>query len=110
MSWLLVTFVILLILFGRGLTRGIRLSRDNRSVTHPECGHCGYDVRGLPTFICPECGRDLREVGILTPGTFRPPKPDSLEAKLMKPMPAWVSWAVVIGVIGLMAFLRLAVL
>ncbi|MDB5321315.1 MAG: Adenylate cyclase [Phycisphaerales bacterium] len=28
------------------------------------CGRCGYDVRGLPTFFCPECGSDLREVGI----------------------------------------------
>ncbi len=22
------------------------------------CGNCGYDVRGLPTTICPECGLD----------------------------------------------------
>jgi hypothetical protein len=29
------------------------------------CGRCGYDVRGLPTFACPECGADLREVGIV---------------------------------------------
>jgi class 3 adenylate cyclase len=29
------------------------------------CGHCGYAVTGLTTFTCPECGRDLREVGIV---------------------------------------------
>ena len=28
------------------------------------CGNCGYNVRGLTTFKCPECGQDLREVGI----------------------------------------------
>jgi class 3 adenylate cyclase len=31
----------------------------------PTCGHCGYAVMGLETFICPECGSDLREVGIV---------------------------------------------
>ncbi len=28
------------------------------------CGKCGYSVRHLTTFSCPECGADLREVGI----------------------------------------------
>src|SRR5687768_14177467 len=31
------------------------------------CGSCGYDVRGLSTSICPECGRDLYEVGVRIP-------------------------------------------
>ena len=31
------------------------------------CGGCGYDARGLPTPICPECGADLRVVGTLDP-------------------------------------------
>lgn len=29
-----------------------------RTVNHPVCSHCGYDVRGLPTQTCPECGRE----------------------------------------------------
>jgi class 3 adenylate cyclase len=29
------------------------------------CGRCGYAVTGLTTFTCPECGSDLREVGIV---------------------------------------------
>src|SRR4051812_8979326 len=29
------------------------------------CGQCGYSVRGALTFTCPECGSDLREVGIV---------------------------------------------
>jgi hypothetical protein len=33
----------------------------------PSCGRCGYAVRGLLGLTCPECGADLREVGIVTP-------------------------------------------
>mgnify|MGYP005845222723 CR=1 FL=1 len=29
-----------------------------------QCGRCGYPVRGVSTLNCPECGADLREVGI----------------------------------------------
>lgn len=32
------------------------------------CGRCGYSARGLTTFTCPECGSDLREIGIFVPG------------------------------------------
>lgn len=32
----------------------------------PACGRCGYCVRGIPGIVCPECGSDLREVGIVT--------------------------------------------
>ncbi|HEY7119375.1 MAG TPA: adenylate/guanylate cyclase domain-containing protein [Tepidisphaeraceae bacterium] len=32
----------------------------------PACGNCGYRVRGLPSFTCPECGSDLRQVGIVS--------------------------------------------
>jgi hypothetical protein len=42
-----------------------------RKVSIPSCRACGYAVKGLPSFICPECGSDLREVGIDTPGAGR---------------------------------------
>ena len=29
------------------------------------CGACGYPVHGLSSFACPECGGDLRDVGIV---------------------------------------------
>lgn len=29
------------------------------------CGKCGYNVTGLTVFDCPECGCDVREVGIV---------------------------------------------
>ncbi len=41
----------------------LSLQRRNTS-TDAACGHCGYKVQGLPTDICPECGSDLRKVGI----------------------------------------------
>ena len=31
----------------------------------------GYAMHSLPSFTCPECGSDLREVGIDTPGAVR---------------------------------------
>ena len=30
----------------------------------PSCGACGYDTTGLTSLTCPECGADLRAVGI----------------------------------------------
>lgn len=37
------------------------------------CGRCGYDTRGLPSATCPECGGDLREVGVVRAHSLRPP-------------------------------------
>lgn len=35
------------------------------------CGACGYQVQGLQSMSCPECGADLREVGIVPLDTGR---------------------------------------
>jgi hypothetical protein len=43
----------------------LKLAR--KPVTSPSCGKCGYEVAGLEVLRCPECGGDLREVGINTP-------------------------------------------
>ena len=40
-------------------------------VKEPSCGQCRYSVSGLDALRCPECGGDLREVGILTPSMRR---------------------------------------
>ncbi len=49
----------------------IFLIRRRRSVPPPDsegsCGRCGYLVKGLTTFTCPECGSDLRQVGLIHP-------------------------------------------
>lgn len=41
-------------------------------ITAPLCGRCRYDVTGLPSDVCPECGANLHEVGILKPGSVKP--------------------------------------
>jgi len=48
--------------------------RAGRSAaTAATCGKCGYIVSGLPTFTCPECGSDLRVVGIVPVREAREP-------------------------------------
>lgn len=47
-------------------------------VERPSCGSCKYPVEGLPTFICPECGSDLRHVGIVTPQTMQREMPRAM--------------------------------
>ena len=64
---LILLFVIgLLAVAAVGLFGGLR---GGRRVTEPVCAKCGYGVRGLPSFTCPECGADLREAGIHAPGS-----------------------------------------
>lgn len=46
---------------------------QNASHGLPGCGQCGYPTRGISELICPECGADLRKVGIAKPGEGRSP-------------------------------------
>jgi class 3 adenylate cyclase len=48
--------------------------KGRRPGSDPACGKCGYAVRGLTTFVCPECGADLREVGIIPPAPTKSAK------------------------------------
>jgi hypothetical protein len=41
------------------------LDRDGAAAREPSCGRCGYIVTGLPSHVCPECGSDLRTVGVV---------------------------------------------
>src|SRR5690349_5076162 len=36
-----------------------------RGSGEPGCGRCGYSPKAAVSFTCPECGSDLREVGIV---------------------------------------------
>lgn len=59
-----------------GLIVGITLwitGGRSRGSGEMACGGCGYAVRGLQALQCPECGADLRAVGINRPkgGTAR---------------------------------------
>ena len=58
-----VTVVILLV---GGILYGLWKDRRDRAA-EPCCAACRYPVRGLQALMCPECGIDLREAGILTP-------------------------------------------
>jgi hypothetical protein len=58
-------------LAGRALRRGGRPLAPGRA---PCCGACGYDTRGLTKLTCPECGNDLRIVGIGVGVTRRMPR------------------------------------
>jgi hypothetical protein len=58
----------------------------------PRCGRCNYIVRGVPTFTCPECGSDLREVGILTARSA---------TRAAGPVPYIAIWTLVLLLIGI---------
>lgn len=78
--------------------RPVDLTGDAAAV---ECAACGYDVRGLPDPICPECGSDLRDVGRVTPQFRRWQK--------FPPRARAVFWTLCIALIGMLT-LGLAIL
>ena len=59
-------FLVIALLVVVGLIVGIVLWATSKGGGSSEmsCGGCGYVVRGLSQLNCPECGADLREVGI----------------------------------------------
>jgi hypothetical protein len=64
-EWIALAIFVLAMLLFVGAVVGFALRRRGKEgLAARACGRCGYDVRGLPTFFCPECGSDLREVGI----------------------------------------------
>lgn len=44
------------------------------------CGQCGYNIHLAPTHDCPECGSDLRRVGIQPKGGANSMPPKELRA------------------------------
>jgi predicted RNA-binding Zn-ribbon protein involved in translation (DUF1610 family) len=74
------------------------LFRRKRASADPVCGKCGYQVRGLTTFTCPECGSDLREVGILSAAKPRKTAADSrLRGKIIAIVGVWICIGTVLG-------------
>ncbi|MGP1309384.1 MAG: hypothetical protein ACTS27_04215, partial [Phycisphaerales bacterium] len=41
--------------------------RAAKTPAEPVCAHCRYPTTDITKLVCPECGQDLRAVGILTP-------------------------------------------
>ena len=67
-----IIFLVIMGLVVVGLITGIVLwVTSGRSNAQGEmaCGGCGYLVRGLEQLNCPECGADLRAVGISSGGS-----------------------------------------
>ncbi len=66
----LLIILVLLVLIAAGVTLIILglTGRKARGGDGAVCGKCGYSVKGLTALSCPECGSDLREVGIERPG------------------------------------------
>ncbi|WP_432798015.1 hypothetical protein [Poriferisphaera sp. WC338] len=62
--------VILLVLFGVpvllviGVVAVFMVKKKSRQ-KEATCGGCGYIVEGISSLLCPECGGDLRKVGIV---------------------------------------------
>jgi len=62
-SWMMVLLLVLTLTTTLLLAAYFLFVRKQRS--DPSCGNCGYAARGISTLTCPECGSDLREVGIV---------------------------------------------
>lgn len=78
------------------------MSYHARVRADPVCGQCGYCVRGITALTCPECGSDLREVGIIAPN-MRLPMPRFAKGFLwtiLLPIAAtFISWLLLITIL-----------
>lgn len=89
-SFLLLFIVLIIVVY---MVYGTLRRDPSDRVKEPSCAVCRYHVRGLQSFICPECGTDVREGGILTPN-LRVVRCPSLVL-------LWASWTAAIVVVGL---------
>jgi len=64
----IVAVVLVMIIFTARAMKQRNTVGPNAIPGQPGCGGCGYPTRGLSELICPECGADLRKVGIAKPG------------------------------------------
>ena len=64
--WNLVAYSILVLGVPAVLFWYFRRCERSRVSERPSCAKCLYPVEHLPTSICPECGSDLKVVGIIT--------------------------------------------
>jgi hypothetical protein len=59
-------------LVGRWILRRIKRRGNRLSEDEPRCARCGYIILPGASSICPECGADVRESGLVTPSTPMP--------------------------------------
>ncbi|HEY7117668.1 MAG TPA: adenylate/guanylate cyclase domain-containing protein [Tepidisphaeraceae bacterium] len=96
---LLIAFPLLLLLLLAGVVWAVvrlrRRAHRGSGRELPTCGHCGYAVVGLTTFTCPECGSDLREVGIVR--SRNAPPPPALASARPRPLGEFATFVRVVG-------------
>lgn len=69
--WIVPMIVVLLVTtIGHGVGEAWRMRGVSSSMPH--CGKCKYIVHAVSSWRCPECGSDLRRVGILKQGDTLP--------------------------------------
>lgn len=72
----------------------------------PECAECGYVVEGLGGSRCPECGADLRVVGVVEPGAERPVRSVRVWTMAVLAAPAAVASVMLPPIVGILPGVR----
>lgn len=73
----------------------VAVTLPRRAVKQPACERCRYPVEGLGSLNCPECGADLRRIGIIT---------RAMEVRRRGHLPgALVAWSLLCLMVGLFA-------
>lgn len=88
---MLIKLVVLAVAIGAVIYERRRL----KGVTEPSCGACGYSVRGLTANRCPECGGDLKHVGVIRPDDVRP-----IGALIWFLIWSFFYWTIVMPIVG----------
>lgn len=65
----------------------LKLQRQPDRASIPGCGKCGYPVKGLAAWICPECGADIQVVGTQQPRLRK----SRLSGAILRPL-ALLAW------------------
>jgi len=90
-------FVLVIFLLGTAAVLVIRWTVQRRSVEGMNgCGRCGYLVTGLPSNICPECGSDLKVVGVRGPHPWMRLLPSARRNILLVVWTLWYAGAVMV--------------
>lgn len=75
----------------------LRIQERRASDSEARCGRCGYRTQGLPTTICPECGSDLRIVGLRLPTWWNRHSPPVRRTLLVGAWTLGTGWAAVLA-------------
>lgn len=95
-SWIFTLLLLLAPLFFAVRAIFVCVTVPKAMKREPACERCGYGVAGLTALACPECGVDLRKMGIITP---------AMELKRRGSLAsALVGWTLVIGTLVVVCF------